>query len=309
MDLAAVRTVVAVAETGQFLQAAAELSITQQAVSKRIAALERELGVRLFTRTARGAQLTGEGAAFLPHARQLLEAERRAVASVRPGGRPLRVDMIGSRLAPADLMRAFHQAHPEIGLELVTMFDAASAIAAIRSGAIDASFRAVAGTARELPEGIAAVRVHDEPHRLITGPGHALAGAGAVTPAELAGHPIWIPGLVTGTEWTAYYAALGEEFGITIAANGPNFGTEAMLAAIADSPTLATLVGVGTRMSGAADYDVRHIAVHHPSPVYPHSLLWRADDPHPALATLRAHLAAGRAAPDPDVWVPRWARG
>jgi len=67
--------------------AAGMLSVSQQAVSKRIAGLERDLGVRLFTRTARGAELTADGQAFLPHARQLLRAEERAAASVRPGRR------------------------------------------------------------------------------------------------------------------------------------------------------------------------------------------------------------------------------
>lgn len=42
MDLEAVRTFAAIAEAGQFQKAAADLSVTQQAVSKRIAALERE---------------------------------------------------------------------------------------------------------------------------------------------------------------------------------------------------------------------------------------------------------------------------
>jgi len=69
VDLQAVRTFVAAADSGQFQHAAADLSVTQQAVSKRIAALEKELGVRLFIRTARGAQLTIDGQAFLPHAR------------------------------------------------------------------------------------------------------------------------------------------------------------------------------------------------------------------------------------------------
>jgi biotin operon repressor len=58
VDLDAVRTFVAAADAGQFQEAATDLSITQQAVSKRIAALEQDLGVRLFTRTARGARLT-----------------------------------------------------------------------------------------------------------------------------------------------------------------------------------------------------------------------------------------------------------
>ena len=79
------RTFAAVADAGQFQDAAADLSITQQAVSKRIARLERDLGVRLFTRTARGARLTADGRVFLPRARDLLQAEARAAASVRPG--------------------------------------------------------------------------------------------------------------------------------------------------------------------------------------------------------------------------------
>ncbi|MFI0777656.1 LysR family transcriptional regulator [Streptomyces sp. NPDC021212] len=106
MDLDAVRTFVTTAEAGRFQDAAADLAVTQQAVSKRIATLEKGLGVRLFTRTARGAKLTIDGQAFLPHARELLQAEARAVASVCPGRRALRVDVIGRRLAPAaDLRR------------------------------------------------------------------------------------------------------------------------------------------------------------------------------------------------------------
>ena len=91
MDLDAVRTFVAAADAGQFQDAAAALSITQQAVSKRIAALEKDLAVRLFTRTARGAQLTIDGQAFLPHARELLRVaeRRRRLRAPRPA-RPAR---------------------------------------------------------------------------------------------------------------------------------------------------------------------------------------------------------------------------
>jgi DNA-binding transcriptional LysR family regulator len=85
VDLDAVRTFVLVAKAGRFSDAADDLSITQQAVSKRIAALEKDLGVRLFSRTARGAQLTIDGQAFLPHARDLLRVGERAADSVRPG--------------------------------------------------------------------------------------------------------------------------------------------------------------------------------------------------------------------------------
>ena len=307
MDLDTIRTFVVAADAGQFQQAAAELAITQQAVSKRIAALERDLGVRLFTRTARGAGLTIDGQAFLPHARELLRVADRAAASVGSGRRPLRIDVIASRVAPSGLMRRFHGAHPEIDLDVVMLFDVETAVAAILSGAIDASFRAVAAPGRPLPEDIASVRVLDEPLQLLTGPAHALAGARSVTVAQLAGHRIWMPGIVPGTEWAAYYDDLVTEFGLTIEATGPNFGSDALLDTIADTPALATFMGEQTRLVWPAGHGLRRIPVTDPTPVYPHSLLWHRDNPHPALATLRAHLATTTAGHNtPGTWTPRW---
>ncbi|MFJ8357320.1 LysR family transcriptional regulator [Streptomyces sp. NPDC093984] len=309
MDLDAVRTFVAAADAGRFQDAAAELSITQQAVSKRIATLERILGVRLFTRTARGAKLTIDGQAFLPHARDLLRAEERAVASVRPGRRALRVDVIGRRLAPAAVLRGFHRAHPDVELDVVTLFDADAAVEAIRSGTIDASFRAVTMPGRRLPDDIGVAWALDEPVQLLTGPDHELAAARAVTPAQLVGHRIWMPGIVPGTEWAAYYDALAAAFGLTIEITGPDFGTEPLLDTIADSRSLATFVGEQTRLVWPADHGLRRIAVRDPAPVYPHSLLWHRDNPHPALAVLRDHLRSARFDhSDTETWTPAWAK-
>ncbi|MEV4051307.1 LysR family transcriptional regulator [Amycolatopsis sp. NPDC049688] len=297
MDFDAVRTFVAVVETGRFQEAAAELGITQQAVSKRIAALEKSLGARLFTRTARGAVLTGDGHAFLPHARDLLQAESRALASVRTG--PLRVDVIGRRLCPATLLRGFHQAHPDVALEVATLFDTAAA--AIRDGSIDASFRAVVA----LPEDLEAQWVHDEPLHLLCGPAHPLAGAAAVTPRQLAGHRLWMPGVVPGTEWGAYYAEFAAAFGLSIDAAGPNFGTEVVLDTIAESPDVATLVGAGSRVLWPPGHDLRRVPIEAPVPVYPHSLVWRRGNAHPGLAALRRHLAQSERTA--DAWRPGWA--
>ncbi|MFG3511708.1 LysR family transcriptional regulator [Streptomyces bobili] len=307
MDLDTARTFVAAADAGQFQEAAAELAVTQQAVSKRIAALERELGVRLFTRTARGAELTIDGQAFLPHARELLRVAERAVASVRTGSRPLRVDVLASRSAASGLMRGFHRAHPEIELDVVWLFDIETAVAAIRSGSIDASFRAVAVPGRPLPEDIECARVLDEPLQLLTGPAHALAGARSVSLAQLAGHRIWMPGIVPGTEWAAYYDDLVAAFDLTIEATGPNFGSDALLDTVADTPALATFMGEHTRLVWPAGHDLRRIPVTDPTPVYPHSLIWRRNNPHPALATLRDHLdSAQPARPGTSVWTPSW---
>jgi DNA-binding transcriptional LysR family regulator len=306
VDLETVRTFVAVADAGQFSEAADGLSITQQAVSKRIAALEKSISARLFVRVPRGVQLTADGQAFLPHARELLQAAERAAASVRPGRRNLRVDVVGRRLGPASLLRDFHRAHPETELDVVTLFDAGAAIAAVRDGTIDASFRALTVPAAELPDGVEATRVLDEPVQLLTGPKHAFADADAVKPAELAGLWIWMPGVVPGTEWGAYYEALAHAFGLSIDTTGPSSGTEPLLDVVAASPAVATLVGEQIHLLWPDGYDLRRIALHDPTPVYPHSLLWRRDNPHPALAVLRDHF--GTAAPAvTGTWVPDWA--
>jgi DNA-binding transcriptional LysR family regulator len=307
VDLEAVRTFIAVADTGQFSEAAASLAVTQQAVSKRVAGLEKDLGVRLFARTARGARLTVDGQAFLPRARDLLQAAERAYAAVRPGRRGLRVDVVGRGLAPASLLRGFHRAYPDTELDVVTLFDANAAIAAAASGEIDAAFRAVHQPG-QLPGGIQASRVFDEPVQLLTGPAHELAGAAGVTPAQLAGQQIWMPGIVPGTEWAAFYAELAAAFGLSIDTRGPNFGLDPLLETVASTPRLATFVGQQTHLTWPAEYDLRRVPIREPVPVYPHALLWRQDNPHPALTALRSHLKTLQTSlPNASTWTPAWA--
>ncbi|HEX6341939.1 LysR family transcriptional regulator, partial [Umezawaea sp.] len=254
MNLDAVRTFVAAVDAGRFQDAAADLSITQQAVSKRVAGLEADLGVRLFTRTARGVRLTVDGQAFLPHARLLLQVSERAADAVRR--RPLRVDVLGRRLAPADLLRDFHRAHPSVELDVVTLPDAGTAIDAVRSGVVDATFRAVTAP----PDDVRCERVHDEPVQLLVGPRHAFAGADSVTPFALTGQRIRMPAIGTG-EWVAYYDDLAGAFGFTIDAVGPNFGIESVLDVIAESAEAVTFVGEQTRLLWPADLDLRRVAL------------------------------------------------
>jgi DNA-binding transcriptional LysR family regulator len=308
MNVETVRAFVTVAEEGRFQLAAARLGISQQAVSKRLATLETDLGVRLFTRSAGGTRLTIDGQAFLPHARELLRVERRAVDSVRPDRRALRLDVISYRTAPTAVVRGFHQAHPDIELDLVTIVDSAqAAIAAVEAGTIDASFRAVGSPASRLPAGIEAMPAVDDAHQLLVGPSHPLASARSVTPAELAGQRIWMPGMLPGSEWDIYYRDLADAFGLTIERVGPHFGTEHLLDVLAESSTLANLAGENTRYLWPDHYDLRRIPIRNPTPIYPHSLVWHHDNTHPALTMLRDHLGAGQAdTTSSDVWTPDW---
>lgn len=310
MDIEAVRTFVAVADAGQIQEAAVDVRITQQAASKRVANLERRLGVTLFIRTGRGVRLTVDGQAFLPYARDLLHAAARAAASVRPGERALRVDVLNRRIAPAVALQDFYRAHPGTELDVVTLVDASvgAAIEAVRSGEIDATFRAVPVAASKLPDAVVFDRILDDPLQLLAGGSHPLGTARSVTPGELAGQRIWIPGIRPGTEWAGYYDELAATFGLQIDAVGPNFGTEALLDAIADSADLATLVGAGDRYVWPTAHDLRRIPLQSPTPVYPHSLVYRADNPHPTLTALRHHLGGLPRTTVDDVWVPTWAR-
>ena len=307
MDLDTVRTFVAAADLGQFQGAADDLEVTQQAVSKRIAALEKELGVRLFTRTPRGAQLTVDGQAFLPHARVLLAAAERAVAAVRPGQRALRVDVPGRRFSPARLLRAFRETRPGTELDVVTLADANAAIAAIDAGTIDASIRAVSVPRRRLPAGIRHTHVLDEPEQLLTGPRHPLASEKQVTPARLRGHRIWMPILPAGSEWADYFDAVTAEFGLRIEQTHPDFGTEPLLDVIADSADIATIVPERMQIFWPDGHDLRRILIRDPALLYPNSLIWRNDNTHPTLTALRQHVTAIRPVlPDGPCWLPPW---
>ena len=85
MDIASLQAFVIVADSGSFSVAADQLHLTQPAISKRIAALETDLNVRLFDRLGRAVRLTEAGAVLLPRARRILsevEDSRRALRNL-----------------------------------------------------------------------------------------------------------------------------------------------------------------------------------------------------------------------------------
>src|SRR6201989_1472804 len=86
MDLTLLRAFATVAREGNLTRAAAQLHLTQPAVSLQIKHLQETLGVTLFTRTSHGLTLTRDGKALLPHAERALAAASdvaRAAATLR----------------------------------------------------------------------------------------------------------------------------------------------------------------------------------------------------------------------------------
>ncbi len=122
--LRALSVFVRVVERGSFSAVARELSSTQGAISKQIAALEAELGVRLLLRTTRALALTAEGERCLEHARRLVDEMGELEESLRCGAQQLsgRLRVAASvgfgRLVLMPAIAGFLRAHPALRIDL-----------------------------------------------------------------------------------------------------------------------------------------------------------------------------------------------
>jgi DNA-binding transcriptional LysR family regulator len=120
MSLSAWRTFVAVCRLGSLSAAADELGYTQSAVSRQVAGLERQVGVPLVERHARGIRPTAAGEAFRHHAQAAVNAADRAVRAAREArdgspARPLAVGAtpsLAASVVPAAMRRLLDEAGP-----------------------------------------------------------------------------------------------------------------------------------------------------------------------------------------------------
>ena len=94
LDIDTVQAFLLVAELQSFTRAAEALGTTQAAVSLKLQRLETVLGKRLVERSPRSVVLTAEGAAFLHHARTLMEAHDRALSTTPPLTRPAAIILV-----------------------------------------------------------------------------------------------------------------------------------------------------------------------------------------------------------------------
>ncbi|MFF3920445.1 LysR family transcriptional regulator [Streptomyces sp. NPDC001852] len=120
MELTAWRTFVTVCRLGSLSAAAAELGYTQSAVSRQIAGLERQLGVSLVQRHARGVRPTPAGEVFRRHAHLAVNEADRAVRAARDArdgalSRPLAVGAtpsLAAGIVPTAIRRLLDRAGP-----------------------------------------------------------------------------------------------------------------------------------------------------------------------------------------------------
>ena len=124
MTLKQVQAFLAVAASGNFADAAQTMFLSQPALSLIIKAFEEELGGKLFLRSTRRVELTAEGEAFLPRARELLAHWHSTTEDLR-----LRMALKKGKIAVAampyfaatalpSLLKRFKRSYPDLQIEI-----------------------------------------------------------------------------------------------------------------------------------------------------------------------------------------------
>jgi DNA-binding transcriptional LysR family regulator len=214
MEISALQAFVAVAESASFSQAAQQLFLTQPAISKRIAALERELGTALFDRVGRHVDLTEAGRALLPRARQILEAvedSRRTLSNLSGQVEgPLRFGTshhIGLHRLPP-VLRAYSARYPAVRLD-IRFLDSEAACQAVERGEMELG---VVTLPLRAPHDLRATPIWHDPMAVVAAPNHPLAGRPNLEPGDLAPYPAVLPARGTYTREIA--EAAFERFGV-----------------------------------------------------------------------------------------------
>jgi DNA-binding transcriptional LysR family regulator len=173
-DLRQLRVFVAVAQERNFTRAAERLHLAQQAVSKSVAQLERELGVELLERTSHAVRLTEAGEALRADAREVVQAADAAFARARDHGEGLAGSLrIGATPAVGPLVlreaaRGLHEHAPQLSIALRELRPR-EIVPSLREGAIDVALARTAVPGVEAiplkPTTAALVVARDDPLR------------------------------------------------------------------------------------------------------------------------------------------------
>lgn len=177
MDLRQVRYAIAIARAGSLRRASAVLHIAQPTLSEQLRALEKEIGVELFSRSSSGVRLTEAGEAFLAQATVAVNAFEQAVAAARDTGQALRLGVAdGLNDVLAQLLMSVH------GTKLrVAPMGTAEQIVSISDGTLAAGLGYAPGS---LPRSVARSLVQRSPVSALMPRDHRLAAADA--PVKLA---------------------------------------------------------------------------------------------------------------------------
>ena len=194
MDTNTLQAFLAVADAGSFSLAAEQLFLTQPAVSKRVAALEEELAVKLFERLGRSVLLTEAGRTLLPRAQRIFKEmaeSRRSIAdlSVEVGGvlQLATSHHVGLHRLPA-VLRDYSRRYPKVAFDLQFM-DSEAGCAAVAAGTRELAVVTLPWTP---VNNLVVQPIWDDPLMVTTHCEHPLAKAEEVLP-HLPRYPVILP--------------------------------------------------------------------------------------------------------------------
>ncbi|SDK69983.1 LysR family transcriptional regulator [Aliiruegeria lutimaris] len=129
LDLTALRSFVAVADSGGVTRAAGYLNITQSAVSMQIKRLEESLDVELLERSGRGVSLTSNGEQLVSYARRMLNLNDEAIdrLTAHDFGGEITLGVPHDIVYPhvPEILRRFNAAFPRVRVNLVSSYSRA----------------------------------------------------------------------------------------------------------------------------------------------------------------------------------------
>jgi DNA-binding transcriptional LysR family regulator len=190
MDIAALRTFLAVARERSFSRAAAKIHRTQPAVSQAIRRLEDDLGEQLFDRSAKNGTLTDAGRMLQNYAERLVRLAEETESAVREL-RDLRRGrvLVGANEAAVHtllpVIARFRQRHPHIAID-VRRVPARQIAVEVQQGSLD--FGAL--TFHPPETGLLQVSVGSDELVLLVPPSHPLARRRQVTMEDVAGEAV-----------------------------------------------------------------------------------------------------------------------
>jgi DNA-binding transcriptional LysR family regulator len=193
MDIRQLRALQAIADTGNFGEAAELLGVTQSALSHQVRQLEEELGETLLVRARPRTYATPAGRVVLESAARIMaelaSLERRfAQARHGPVVGTLRIaaTALSFTYLLGDLCEAFRRQYPQVELVFTAAESAEQAVRRVLSGASDVAFGPLSGQHESLAE----TKLASAEHAFVVREGHPLAGLGRVTPDQLRQYPI-----------------------------------------------------------------------------------------------------------------------
>ena len=195
MELRQLRAFVEVAEAGHFGHAAEHLHLTQPALTQRIQALERELGLQLLERNARGVRLAPSGTVLLPHARRLIQTEDQALGDLRAylsgtiGRLRIAYQAAGDISTSGSIIAEYRQRFPAVEVDTVSGSSGPN-MQLLQDHAVDAAFCLLPSVK---PDGIAAVTIRREEVALAMCADHPLAEMDPVPVEAIRGAPMGLP--------------------------------------------------------------------------------------------------------------------